>query len=59
MTEVTADGRSHIDEGNFVHANMIRNPLVRADKNNFIAMQRPITAIYERFWRMVQTFGVR
>lgn len=59
MTAVTANGKSRIGEDNFLHANMIRNPLVRSDKNNFIVMQRPITSVYERFWQMVQTFRVR
>lgn len=56
---VTSDGMAEISEKNFLHANMIRNPFMRSDKNNFIAMQRPINLIYERFWQMVQTFKIK
>ena len=38
---------------------MLRNPMNRQDKNNFIAMQRPVKAIYPRFWQMILTYGVR
>ena len=31
----------------------------RQDKNNFIAMQRPVKAIFERFWQMTLTYGIR
>ena len=57
--EVTSDGSKEINEINFLHANMIRNPLKRRDRNNFIAMQRPIDSIYNRFWQMIQTFAVK
>ena len=38
---------------------MIRNPFVRKDKNNFIAMQRPVNLVFSRFWQMIQTFHIR
>lgn len=56
---MTSDGGREITEQNFLHANMIRNPFVRGDKNNFIVMQRPITLIYPRFWQMIHTFRVK
>lgn len=59
LMEVTSDGSKEINEINFLHANMIRNPLKRRDRNNFIAMQRPIDSIYNRFWQMIQTFAVK